>query len=65
MVIGYVLVNFIMIEGKDEIVIVDVMESYEIGLVIMFVFWNIIKKLVVVIVYIYNYVDYIYGVKVI
>lgn len=63
MAIGYALANSIMIEGKDEIVIVDVTESYETGLAIMSAFRNITKKPVAAIVYTHNHADHTYGAK--
>lgn len=54
-----------MIEGKDEIVIVDVTESYETGQAIMAAFRNITKKPVAAIVYTHNHADHTYGAKVI
>lgn len=64
MAIGYALANSIMIEGKDEIVIVDVTESYETGQAIMSAFRNITKKPVAAIVYTHNHADHTYGAKV-
>lgn len=61
-VVGFGFVNFIMLEGDDGIIIVDIMEMVVEGEVVLVVFWEIIDKLIVVIIYIYNYVDYVFGV---
>ncbi|XP_062574263.1 linear primary-alkylsulfatase-like [Saccostrea cucullata] len=63
MAIGYALANSIMIEGKNEIVIVDVTESYETALEIMAAFRNITKKPVAAIIYTHNHADHTYGAK--
>jgi alkyl sulfatase BDS1-like metallo-beta-lactamase superfamily hydrolase len=54
-----------MIEGKREVAIVDVTESYETGQAIMAAFRNFTKKPVSAIIYTHNHADHTYGAKVI
>lgn len=59
--VGYGLANSILLEGRDGIVIVDVMESVEAALPVKIAFDNITKKPLKAIVYTHYHADHVFG----
>ena len=61
--IGYGLANSIMLEGKDSIIIVDCLESYETGKTVLAEFRKITDKPIAAIVYTHNHADHVFGAR--
>ncbi len=59
--IGYGLANSILIEGEDGVIVVDVMESVQVGNKVKAAFDSITDKPVKAIIYTHNHTDHVFG----